>query len=368
MDKYKCFFGMIPELGVSAMTKLNEVFGSEEGVYKTDVAKIERADILTKNQLGALNSAKNNASPEKFVEDIISKQIKAVFWGDEIYPEKLKEIPNPPYQLFYLGKLPATKEKCVSIIGARNCSEYGKEAANYFGSELAKKGVSVVSGLASGIDCISQKASVDNGGISYGIVGSGVDICYPASNRSIYENLKSAGGVISEFPPGTKPLARNFPLRNRIISGLSDVVLVVEARERSGTSITVNMALEQGRSVYAVPGRINNALSKGCNRMISEGAGVATSVDVILDELGIVNYYKDIVVKCIQNGVDNPLKNSIIQLLMDKEYDINELYSNLDGATDIGDLQVLLMEMCLEGVIYERLSVYGVIKSFKREG
>ena len=167
-----------------------------------------------------------------------------------------------------MGKLPDENRPTVSIVGARNSSEYGKYAAKLFGERLAAAGVQVISGMARGVDGISQQSAIYAGGDSYGVLGSGVDVCYPEDNRRLYDSLITNGGVISEYLPGTQPKPQYFPQRNRIISGLSDVVLVIEAREKSGTLITVDMALEQGREVFAVPGRICDSLSYGCNSLI----------------------------------------------------------------------------------------------------
>ena len=157
--------------------------------------------------------------------------------------------------------------------------------AEKLGEILGKNGIAVVSGMARGIDGISQTAALKNGGISYGVLGCGVDICYPAQNRTLYDRLVAQGGLISSYPPGTPALARNFPPRNRIVSGLADAVVVVEAREKSGTLITVDMALEQGREVYAVPGRITDRLSDGCNRLLRQGAAPLLSPEELLEAL-----------------------------------------------------------------------------------
>ena len=160
---------------------------------------------------------------------------------------------------------------------------YGREQARRFGRRIGARGISVISGMARGIDGIAQKAALDAGGRSYAVLGCGVDICYPEENRELYERLQQQGGVLSEYPPGMQPIAKLFPPRNRIISGLSDLVLVIEARKRSGTLITVDMALEQGREVYALPGRVSDSLSDGCNRLIRQGAGPATCPQDILE-------------------------------------------------------------------------------------
>ena len=165
------------------------------------------------------------------------------------------------------------------------CSDYGRFMAREFGKGLALAGVQVISGMARGVDGISQKAAIEADGKSYGILGCGVDICYPEENRDVYERICQKGGLISEYHPGTDPRPNLFPMRNRIISALSDIVLVVEARQKSGTQITVDQALEQGKEVLAVPGRVTDRLSDGCNFLISQGAGVALGVQDVLDRL-----------------------------------------------------------------------------------
>lgn len=165
------------------------------------------------------------------------------------------------------------------------CSDYGRYMARQFGRGLAMSGVQVISGMARGVDGIAQHAAITAGGKSFAVLGCGPDICYPEENKDVYDFLPNSGGIISEYPPGMEPISSFFPKRNRIISGLSDVLLVVEARQKSGTSITVDTALEQGREVLAVPGRVTDRLSDGCNNLISQGAGVAINVEDVLDRL-----------------------------------------------------------------------------------
>lgn len=211
--------------------------------------------------------------------------IRMVERGERDYPARLLEIPDPPERLYVLGKLPEEKVPSVAIIGARECSEYGNYVAARLGECMGRNGIQVVSGMARGIDGIGQTAALDAGGSSFAVLGSGVDVCYPARNRRLYERLWERGGVLSEYPPGTPALSRNFPPRNRIVSGLADAVVVVEAREKSGTLITVDMALEQGKEVYAVPGRVTDALSSGCNRLVKLGAAVLLDPEELAEEL-----------------------------------------------------------------------------------
>lgn len=210
------------------------------------------------------------------------------------YPERLKEIPDAPWALYGIGKLPERKKMTVAVIGARECSAYGAHMAKKLGEALAENGIQVISGMARGIDSLAQQAAMEKGS-AFGVLGSGVDICYPLSSKAIYEELKRKGGIISEYTPGTEPKPGNFPARNRIISGLSHAVVVVEAKEKSGTLITVDMALEQGREVYVVPGRATDALSAGCNRLMKQGADVLCSVEEFIKELNgsYGNHIKD---------------------------------------------------------------------------
>lgn len=223
--------------------------------------------------------------------------IRVVERGERDYPARLLEIPDPPERLYVLGRLPEEKIPSVAIIGARECSEYGSYVAARLGECMGRNGIQVISGMARGIDGIGQTAALDAGGSSFAVLGSGVDVCYPARNRRLYERLRERGGVLSEYPPGTPALSRNFPPRNRIVSGLADAVVVVEAREKSGTLITVDMALEQGKEVYAVPGRVTDALSSGCNRLVKLGAAVLLDPEELAEELRSICGRRDLAVR-----------------------------------------------------------------------
>lgn len=201
---------------------------------------------------------------------------------EEEFPDRLREIPDSPKCIYLIGRLPKKEEPTVGIIGARNGTDYGKRVALSLARELASYGIGIISGMAYGIDSAAHKGALEGGGKTYAVLGSGADVCYPAVNQRLYEEIKERGGVISEYTPGSPPLPHHFVERNRLIAGLSDVLIVVEARERSGTFITVDRALEQGKQVFAVPGRISDALSKGCNKLLMDGAGICLSKDDIL--------------------------------------------------------------------------------------
>ena len=203
------------------------------------------------------------------------------------YPQKLLCYKGMPKGLYVLGKLPDKTRKSVAIVGARRSSAYGNQIAKSFAKELAGAGIQIISGMAWGIDGKAHEGALEGGGDTYAVLGCGVDICYPSGHRKIYEAMIQRGGILSEQPPGMPPMAGHFPARNRIISALSDLVLVVEAKERSGSLITADLALEQGKDVFAVPGRIGDEMSKGCLNLIKQGAGLADSPLVLLEALGI---------------------------------------------------------------------------------
>lgn len=217
-----------------------------------------------------------------------TKKISYVNHTDRDFPEKLRNIPSKPYGLFVKGSLPDPDVPSVAIVGARECSEYGRLMAEYFGDRLAKERVQIISGMAWGIDGIAQMAAVNAGGRSFAVLGCGVDITYPAKNALLYKRLCDKGnGIISEYAPRTPAESRLFPPRNRLISGLCDVLIVVEARAKSGTLITVDMAIDQGRTVMIVPGRLTDNLSAGCLNLLYQGALPATSIESVLEQLGI---------------------------------------------------------------------------------
>lgn len=215
------------------------------------------------------------------------QNVRYVHRTEEEYPDRLKVHRGMPKGLYVIGRLPDPKRPAVAIVGARRSSVYGNEIARRFARELARAGVQIISGMAWGIDGKAHEGALEAGGDTFAVFGCGVDICYPSGHQALYEKLVERGGVLSEYPPGTPLRPGHFPMRNRLISGLSDLVLVVEAKEKSGSLITADLALEQGKDVYAVPGRLNDALSRGCLSLIRQGAGLADSPRVLLEALGI---------------------------------------------------------------------------------
>lgn len=277
------WFQQIDHIGAKTLFSLRKRFGTMGQAYTA--SEQEWRACLNVKQYHALKKMYGQTEPMEYLCRIEQQGIRYVSFFEDTFPERLKHIPDPPFGLFVKGRLPQERIPSVAVIGARACSEYGQKAAKLFGMGLAEYGIQVVSGMARGIDAIGQMACVKAGGRTFAVLGNGVDICYPAELGALYHEIEEQGGLISIYPPGTPPLSCNFPPRNRIISGLSDFVLVIEARRKSGTLITVDMALEQGREVGIVPGRITDAMSEGCHALIRQGATVITDVEQLAEML-----------------------------------------------------------------------------------
>jgi DNA processing protein len=218
---------------------------------------------------------------------VAKDEIKTVYNETAEYPELLNQIENPPEKLYYTGKLYLCKTRCLAIVGSRKATAYGKWAAYNIAKRAADHDITIVSGLARGVDSYAHKGALDAGGNTIAVLGCGIDICYPKENKSLMKAIAKKGLVISEYPIGSTPLRHHFPLRNRIISGLSETVVVVEASLNSGSLITADYALNQGREVFAVPGNINNILSIGSNKLIQDGATPIVVIDDILEAFSI---------------------------------------------------------------------------------
>lgn len=287
---------------------------------------------------------------------------------DRRYPERLRNIYDYPIALYFKGKNFDNGKPSVAIVGARNCSEYGRRVAYSLSYEFSKMGISVISGMAAGIDAAGHKGCIDGGGDTYAVLGCGADICYPRGNIELYMRIPENGAVISEYAMNTPPRAGQFPMRNRIISALSDVIIVVEARKKSGSLITVDQALEQNREVMVVPGRIGDSLSEGCNNLIKMGAQVITCADDILDNSIIQNILKN---KKPENAGEmgtNPgentgycKKNSGFGLASEKKllYSCFNLYpksleqASIESGLDIVAANKTALELQLDGLIKE---------------
>ncbi len=354
MQPYFYWLFGIAGIGDNTTMRLLDVADSPEAIYYASDKQIDvwlREGILRPAQAKNLKYARRKTNLYTAYDEICSKGIKMLPFYHPQFPERLKNIPNPPCVLFVKGRIPNPAEKSVAIIGARNCSRYGKKIACEFATALAEAGVQIISGMALGIDGIGQDAAIRAGGTSFAVLGCGVDVCYPPQNRYLYEELQRCGGVISAYLPGTEPLGKNFPPRNRIISGLSDALLVIEAREKSGTLITVDMALEQGREVYAVPGRVGDAISEGCNKLIAQGAGIALSPEVLLEELtGESRRLKETGICSLPLDMEELKVYDILDYYPKAFDEIYKVFCALEGETvNVNKLMSILLNLCLKG-------------------
>lgn len=354
--EYLYWMFQIPGMGAAAMKKLWEEYKSYKKIYYMEGTELVQKGLIRARCGKSFDEWKIKlAQSVEEYHSLKEKGIRFISILDREYPKRLRQIHGNPAGIYVKGKLPREEEPSAAIIGARQCSHYGKEVAEYLGSSLSGEGIQIISGLAAGIDGASHRGALREGKDTYGILGCGINICYPRENYPLYREMEKRGGIISERPLNEEPLARNFPMRNRIISGMADVIIVVEAKEKSGSLITVELGLEQGKEIYAVPGAITDSLSKGCNQLIKAGAGILTSADDIMEYFQIKNDKK------LRVHEKNPI------LLAKKE---KMLYSCLDlrpkfieqivseSGLPMRECMTLLLELELKGYIAQTANHY----------
>ena len=283
--KYQYWLSNIPGVGCKTIHRLLGQAGSAEEIYFLKKEQLEKLAGLSDRQVLAITERKMDWDLEEKYAKLGENGTTFLSYEMDSYPEQLRNIVDAPYSLYVKGKLPDFSKKRVAIVGARMCSDYGKTMAERIAEKLACCGAEVISGMARGIDAYGHIGALKAGGDTFAVLGCGVNVCYPRTNQKLYESILAQGGIISEYQPDTEPIAQLFPARNRIISAFSDVVVVVEAKERSGSLITADFALEQGKDIYAVPGRSTDALSQGCNNLIRQGAGILNSVEDFAKDL-----------------------------------------------------------------------------------
>lgn len=280
---------LIPGLGNLTFKKLLERFGSPARVLGARMQELVGVEGLRREIARRISKKEFASDPVKVLRSLNQWDARVVTYGDANYPEGLRQIHDPPMVLYLRGLDIPQKVAFVAIVGSRNPTSYGLRASENLGQGLARRGVGIVSGLARGIDAAAHWGCLGGHGFTAAVLGTGIDTIYPASNKKLFEEIAKKGAVLSEFPPGTPPEPRNFPIRNRVISGLSRGVIVVEATMNSGSLITASVALEQGREVFAVPGSIQSFKSRGSHFLIKQGAKLVENSDDVLDELGL-NY------------------------------------------------------------------------------
>ncbi len=351
-EEYNFWLGNINNIGIKKIELLLQVFGSAEEIYFSSREEIETfqgecCPAGMRFSDADVESLCNSRDPEKIHERYTKLEKNGIYFvskEDERYPKKLRNIYNAPFGLYVKGRLPKEDESLLAIVGARDCTPYGKEMAKYLSGAIAKEGISIISGLARGIDTHAHEGALVNEGLTYGVMGCGIDICYPKENINLYMEMQRNGGIISEYAPGIQPIAGNFPMRNRIISGLCDRILVIEAREKSGSLITVDMGLEHGKDIYALPGKATDRLSDGCNNLIKMGAKLVTTPADILEDF--IPNYKQTMQDLKKNNKLLETKGKIVyaSLCLEPKH-IEEIAIQTGFSMDILMEQLLLLEL-----------------------
>lgn len=326
-------------------------YKNEENIYNNIEDLIKNSLIREKS----LNKMKSITKDEVqiFHKYLKKNQIEYITINSKDYPKELLSIEEPPYVLFYKGDLSLLNTRKIAIVGSRNCTNYGIEITRRITEELIKNSLTIVSGGANGIDSIAHKVAVSSGK-TIAILGCGIDVIYPKNNTRLYKDIEKKGLIISEFLPGTKPFSYNFPRRNRIISGLSEAIIVAEASLKSGSLITVSFALEQGKDVMAVPGSVFQKYSLGCNKLIRDGAIVFTELEDLYTMLNIEQ-------KNLTNNDENSIKSLVLSVISNEPSHLDDIMERV--KVDRKVLFELLFEMqntneiiCLPGNYYAKLT------------
>lgn len=299
MDKEKDYWlwlTYIKDMWGGKARKVMEVFETPEELYRAGEALLKKTGIFSEADIYNITAAQKNGERqlENIWKKLEAKQIKFTCIGQKDYPKRLLVYADKPLWLFYKGSLPDEDEKLVGMVGARNCSRYGASMAEQISSQVSGAAVGIISGMARGIDAAAHRGALEAGARTYAVLGCGVDICYPRENIELYMHILSQGGVMSEYIPGTEPLNWQFPERNRIISMFADAVAVIEAKRNSGSLITTDYALQYGKEVFAMPGRVGDELSRGCNELIKSGASLLTEGADMLYAIGMFDETKHI--------------------------------------------------------------------------
>ncbi len=337
-----------------------ERFGTPTALFNAGEQALRRAGIHSSAETAAILDRSGGAGAsglEGDLETLESLQCQYIGFNDPRFPSLVNEIPNPPLGLFVKGRSELLQNPQLAIVGSRNASPSGNRTAFAFAAELADTGLTITSGLASGIDSQAHQGCLSRNGHTVAVIGTGIDRIYPKSNRNLYREVAGKGVIVTEFPPGAPPLPHNFPLRNRIISGLSLGVLVVEAGIRSGSLITARLAAEQGREVFAIPGSIHIVTSRGCHFLIRQGAKLVESIADILEELqhfgNLSSSVKNEMEPSVKTAGDkNPLYNLIDYAPVSMERIIEQSGLTAEQVSSI------LTDMELQGLIVETNGSY----------
>lgn len=344
--KYWLGFNLVSGIGPAKLQAMLDYFGSVSAAWQANRYELQKIGI-DRRALKSLENGRSSLNLDRELERVQQAGVTLLTWEMEAYPTYLREVPNPPPLLYQTGRIEPIDKFAVAIVGTRRLTSYGRQITRELVTELVRQNITIVSGLARGIDMIAHETAVESNGRTIAVLGSGIDTIYPAEHRQLAQRINQQGAVISEYGLGVKPEAKNFPPRNRIISGLSLGVVVVEAGKRSGALITTNFALEQGREVFAVPGNVNSPASKGPNRLIQQGAKLVMGVDDILEELNMT-------MVAAQTAVQMVLPESTEEIALyakmtTQPVHIDELTRQTGLATNIVSSTLTLME--LKGIV-----------------
>ena len=352
--KFWLGFNQVPTLGPIRFKKILDYFDNLGNAWKAPFNEFIKAGIESKIVQNIINGRKN-INPDDELQNLKRIKAKAVAIFDNDYPKLLKEIYAPPPLLYYLGQNDLNNDFLLAVVGTRKISGYGKQTTEQIIKELTCAGLTIVSGLALGIDACAQHTTIDCGGKTIAVLGSGIDKIYPSSNRKLAEMIiESGGAIISEFPPGTPPYKSNFPQRNRIISGLSLGTLVIEAGQKSGALITARYALDQNREVFAVPGNIFSANCFGPNELIKRGARVATCA---FDILQILNLEQADDYKTTKQAIpESKTEEILIEILQNEAVHIDKIaqYARLDISVVNSTLSIMEMKGIIKNLGNQR--------------
>ena len=350
--RFALMLSMINGIGPAKYQKIIQIFQVYEDILSNSNPELYKDCGLTDKQVSAILKFDRWEKIDQILETADKKEIVIICLGQDGYPEQLTNIYSPPITLYIKGDTQSLSRPSVAIVGSRTPTAYGRSMSRKIASGLASRGLIIVSGLAWGIDSEAHQAAIDAGGATVAVFGSGIDIVYPKEHRKLANDIQNNGCLLSEFPFGTIPERHNFPRRNRLISGLSQAVVVIEAAEKSGALVTANLALEQGRDVFAVPGQADNPKSSGAINLIKQGAAVATSHEDILESLGW-SIDKEIKEETQPVNINlEPDEQKVCDLVGKGPAHVDELIRNLGLSTS--KISTILLKLELAGIVVRR--------------
>lgn len=335
-------FNLVKGIGAVRLRNLIQHFGDVETAWHASPQEMRAAGLGPK-LIETVQQVRAGVSLELVWERVHSLGIQVLTWEDEAYPRRLKEIDQPPPVLYLRDNLQPEDEWAVAIVGTRGITAYGRQVTAEIASVLARRGVTVISGLARGIDAEAHKAALNAGGRTLAVLGSGVDQIYPPEHRQLANQIIASGALMSDYAPGTPPDGVNFPPRNRIISGLSMAVIVIEAGERSGALITAEFAADQGREVFAVPGNINAPKSVGCNRLIHQGARPLLTPEDVLESLDLASFQQQRVARAVLPK--DEVEARLLSVLTREPMHVDDIRARVDMPIEKVSATLALMEL-----------------------